>query len=58
MPRAFEILKHLIVTLSQVEDENGQSLCAIFGKTHTNISRDDFENNFYLQAAFGKVSDI
>ena len=26
-----------------------------FGKTHENISRDDFENNFYLEAAFGKV---
>ena len=29
---------------------------ATFGKTHANISRDDFEN-FYLEAAFGKVKN-
>ena len=32
-----------------------RAFCASFGKTHENISRDDFENNFYLEAAFGKV---
>jgi len=26
-----------------------------FGKTHENISRVDFESNFYLEAAFRKV---
>ena len=26
-----------------------------FGKIHENISRVDFENNFYLKAAFGNV---
>ena len=28
---------------------------ASFGKSHENISRDDFESNFNLEAPFGKV---
>ena len=32
-----------------------RAFCESFDKTHENISRVDFENKFYLEAAFGKV---